>query len=389
MFLMTARRQPGHKAAAKARGYRGIVAPPGFLGTPVFQFDHQVNSAANVVNPGATPSAAVDSAGNLYVAWTRSTATLSTEIYVSTSTDGGVTWQPAVRANAPGAAGEDIYPAIVAAPNGTVYVAWTQAWFPFVNITVSQSTNEGNTFSGYTNASGQDPPGYAIYPSLGVDSQGRVYMAYQGLDFFSMTQDANLTWSDDGITWTAPLTISGTAGFGLYPQVLVDHADRVHAFWLDYRGLLLTGALTVWHSMSADRGATWSFGSSISEGAADPTGIISVAAHLDEIVVTWPASSGMANGISSIASADGALRPSRTAWLPAASGPAKWSKPCANFHTCPTRARGKHSWSGPSSSATLPACRSRPGNPPFTRPSPSANSPPAGTCPPPSRPGAA
>ena len=25
------------EAAAKARGYRGIVAPPGFLGTPVFR----------------------------------------------------------------------------------------------------------------------------------------------------------------------------------------------------------------------------------------------------------------------------------------------------------------------------------------------------------------
>ena len=36
------------EAAAKARGYRSIVAPPGFMGTPVFNPNHAPGGPARV-----------------------------------------------------------------------------------------------------------------------------------------------------------------------------------------------------------------------------------------------------------------------------------------------------------------------------------------------------
>lgn len=278
----------------------------GLFGTPDIVFDTQVNDVANVVASGMPLSAAIGPEGNLYVAWTRlPTGGLGLEVYVSTSTDGGVTWLPAVRANAPNAYGDDMYPSIATAADGTVYVAWSQMWFPSVNVTVSQSTNAGNSFTGYTNASAQGSPGWALYPSLAVDSGGRVYMAYWGFDIFAGTMRVNLTWSDDGTSWTAPLPFTESDGMALYPQLLVDHADRVHLFWYDYRSLLSMGQMGVWHSMSTDRGATWTFGSPISDGVAAPNDVVSVAAHLDEIVVTWVASAGPSRGLSSVISTDG------------------------------------------------------------------------------------
>jgi len=269
-------------------------------------FDEQVNDVSNLVSSGAPLAATVGPEGNLYVAWTRlPSGGLGQEVYVSTSTDGGVTWLPAVCANGPNAYGEDTYPSIATAADGTVYVAWTQLWMPFVNITVSYSTNAGNSFTGYTNASGQDSPGWGVYPSLGVDSGGRVYLAYWGYDTFAGTMRVNLTSSDDGLTWTAPISFTPSEGMAMYPQVLVDHADRIHMFWYDYRGLLTTGQLTVWHSMSLDRGLTWTFGSPISDGAAAPNDVFVVSSHVDEIVVTWVATAGSGRGLSAVASVDG------------------------------------------------------------------------------------
>ena len=84
-------------------------AAVGPFGSPVRTFDRQVNDVANVVSTWPM-SAAIDPAGNLYLAWTRTTTSLGLEIQVSKSLDGGVTWLPAVTANAPNAASFVIVP---------------------------------------------------------------------------------------------------------------------------------------------------------------------------------------------------------------------------------------------------------------------------------------
>jgi flagellar capping protein FliD len=279
----------------------------GFMGTPTLVSDEQVNDVTNVVYGAYPMSATIDASGNLYVAWTHIFVPgVGYDLYVSKSADGGVTWLPAVLANAPAAAADDIMPSIVTNAEGTVYVAWTQTWSPFVNVTVSQSTDGGATFTGFTNASGQDNPGYATFPSLSVDAGGRLYLAYLGWNpMMMLDQHVNVTTSDDGLAWTAPTRITPESTLALYPSSGVDAHGRVHLFWFDFRGLLTTGMPTVWQSMSLDRGASWTSGSPISQGLASPSTSFppATAYHQDEIMVGW----GSSAGLSYLVSADGGL----------------------------------------------------------------------------------
>ncbi|MEK6987834.1 MAG: hypothetical protein AABX97_07055, partial [Candidatus Thermoplasmatota archaeon] len=105
----------------------------------------------------ATPTAAIDHSGNLFVVWTSN----AYDVYVSKSTDGGVTWLPAVKANSATVTAYDFAPSIAITGTGAsekIWVSWSQLWFTgfalYNNATVSHSDNLGSTFIGYTNASG-------------------------------------------------------------------------------------------------------------------------------------------------------------------------------------------------------------------------------------------
>lgn len=286
----------------------------GFLGLPETLFDKQVNDVSNVVYDGYPMSAVLDRDGNVYVAWARNPMPgLNTEVYVSKSSDGGVTWDPAVRANAPNAAGQDFMPSIVAAPDGTVYVAWLQIWGIFFNITVSQSTNGGSTFTTHTNASGQFPGSIAAYPSLSIDSAGRLYLAYMGAPSTpGLGFHLNVTRSDDGSSWTAPSQLTPDSVYPSPPGNLVDASGRVHLVWTDFRGLLTSGMFTEWQSMSLDRGVSWLPGTPISQGVNPPYlgSPSAISNHIDEIMVVWPS----VTGFDWVVSADGGFT-----WTPEAS----------------------------------------------------------------------
>ena len=131
-------------------------------------------------------------------------------IWMSTSTDGGLTWA-AARNTADLAAGIGGQP--VVQPNGTVVVPIESA--TGANIMAFTSTNGGNGWNASTTISSITDHLVAgnlrtsALPSAAVDAAGTVYTIWQDCRFRTgcTSNDLVMSTSNDGATWTAPARI--------------------------------------------------------------------------------------------------------------------------------------------------------------------------------------
>jgi hypothetical protein len=208
--------------------------------------------------------------GNCYTEWDDSG--LGNRILMSTSTDGGLTWSPAV---SPGGLPSGLGGQPVVQPNGTVHVPYTAN---FGEIRAFRSTDGGVTWTSSVPVATQfthpvagglrDPP----LPSAEVDGSGKVYVVWHDCRFRAgcSSNDIVMTTTTDGIVWTPVARIPIDL-----PTSGVDHfipgigADR-SSFGADARLALAyyyypvsgcsvsTCDLTVGFVSSLDAGATWS-----------------------------------------------------------------------------------------------------------------------------------
>ncbi len=260
----------------------------GLFGSPVRLFDKQVNDVVNVVNPFYPIAAAVAPNGNLYVAWTRNTSPYT--VYVSESSNGGATWQTARLASSPASQGNNYWPTIAVGPDGTVWVSWIQGWVT-TSVTVSKSTDQGATFTAWTNVTSGNGIGTQ---SIAVDSGGRVYVAYSN---FNGGYYINNTWSDNGVTWSSPTTLGGSHVYSIFPWVFADTSGYVHEAWFQSDG----ASWTINYARSADRGATWTGAIAIT-GQMGGGYIGSLTGEGDTVMYVWGSDS--ANGLGFVISAD-------------------------------------------------------------------------------------
>ncbi len=243
---------------------------------PVGGFPVLVNSASmNVVAyslgyPHSMVSAAIDASGNLYVAWTRvATGPSGTDVLVSRSTDGGLTWGLTSQVSATTAGEQDSAPAIAVAPDGTLYVVWSQTFGGRDSVAFASSSSQANTWATQKNVSEVAPStGYGEgAPAIAVDAHGNIYVAYARYVNAFNRYVANLTRSTNGgATWTTPVTMDpGTTANGYSPQLLVDHTGRVHMAWFDNR-VGPSGNPRIYYVQSSDGFATWTPPVPISQG---------------------------------------------------------------------------------------------------------------------------
>ena len=100
----------------------------------------QVNREFHVGND--KPALAVDQQnGRVYVAWTRFYGGRRLPVEVSSSEDGGLTWNAPERVHE---AGPQLFVTITVGPDGAVYVAWDE--FFAGRISLTRSTNGGGSF---------------------------------------------------------------------------------------------------------------------------------------------------------------------------------------------------------------------------------------------------
>ena len=203
--------------------------------------------------------------GNCYQEWDDST------LYMSTSTDGGLTWGPK---KTPGTSGIGGQP--VVQPNGTVVVPYEGG----AGIRAFRSTDGGNTWLSSVPVATVSSHGVAgnlrtsPLPSAEVAGDGKVYVAWQDCSFRSGCSSNDIVYSTslDGVTWTAkarvPIdpTTSGVDHF--IPGFAVDrstsgNSTRLALGYYYYPVAACnsgTCQLTVGFTSSTDAGATWTAG---------------------------------------------------------------------------------------------------------------------------------
>jgi len=250
-------------------------------GRPVDPIDYVGTSVVDVGTPGQfvdKPSIAGDiprngkmcsvggqtlPAGTVYIVYSTflgDPANGTTKLLVSQSNDCGATWTKSVKISEGAHTNQGA--AIAVAPNGNVYVAWRQFAFDTQPnaILVSRSTDFGRTFSkaarvatiapfdqGTTTASFRTN----AYPTLAIDGQNRVYLAWSARGFDSgrpdfSTGDARIVMStsSDGLAWSMPRAVDNPAVNPLDPYASAGHqimpalsfaAGRLQLIYYDLR----------------------------------------------------------------------------------------------------------------------------------------------------------
>jgi ASPM-SPD-2-Hydin domain-containing protein len=209
--------------------------------------------------------------GHCYVEWDAPSS--SDLVFMSTSSDGGLTWGSALT-TANHVSGIGGIP--VVEPSGTVVVPLADD--REANILAFSSTDGGATWSGTTTVSSiidhivagslRSGP----LPSAAVDELGTVYVVWQDCRFTTgcSANDIVMSTSPDGLTWSSPVRIpidpvaSGVdhfiPGLGVDPATSggTAHLGLTYHFYPQSSCTVSTCQLNVGFTSSTDGGTTWS-----------------------------------------------------------------------------------------------------------------------------------
>jgi flagellar hook assembly protein FlgD len=139
------------------------------------------SAAINVSNDSGNaglPHLALDSLGDIDVVWQDTTGLSETDVFFSTSADGGNTFStPVDVSNTPNAASQY---ASVAVNNstGTVYVMWQEAGSAGAVADLSSTTNGGSSFATPTSLTSVSAQGAVTAPTLALDSSSNIDFVY-------------------------------------------------------------------------------------------------------------------------------------------------------------------------------------------------------------------
>jgi hypothetical protein len=182
------------------------------------------------------------------------------------STDGGLTWSPAVRS---GAVLVGTQP--VVQPNGTLVVVagdYRDERALSGSMIAYRSTDGGATFARFVVADLQSaansPMRATPLPSVEADSNGTIYATWPDCRFRTgcSQNDLVLSTSTDGMTWTAPTRVTSAGGDAFIPGLAADpsHPGRLAVVYAHYYGTCSRAPCQLGISLvqSRDGGKTWS-----------------------------------------------------------------------------------------------------------------------------------
>ena len=211
--------------------------------------------------------------GHCYLEWDDPSKPANGLIWMSTSTDGGLTWSAAVNTASlsTGIGGQP-----VAQPNGTGVVPILSqdgtAMLAFTSSDGGTSWNATVTIANVTDHVVAGNMRTIALPAAGVDSSGRVSVVWQDCRFRAAcsSNDIVLSTSSDGSNWTAPVGIPIDAVTStvdhFIPALAIDPAGSgasarlalTYYFYPAAQCTALTCQLEVGFVSSQDGGTTWS-----------------------------------------------------------------------------------------------------------------------------------
>jgi len=307
--------------------------------------------------PSRGPLVAVDSAGNINVAWIEGNNG-PVQVIFSRSSDGGATFTAPKVISWPSEADLGLQMALDS--KGNISAVWDTQ--PYGNLYLSHSSDGGATFSrtSITNNTGPNGPG-PVAPQIAIDSSDNINVVWNdsGDIFFSRSSDGgatfstpqnlsndlrvsaariatdpsgniNVVWqdttpsnsaiffsrsSDGGATFSPPQNVSSNPGVSYDPQVAVDSKGSINVVWGNYT----PGNYDIFFTRSVSLSA-FSLDPSTVTGGGSSTGTVTLTAPApsDRVVVSLSSSNtGVANVPSSVTVPGG----STTATFPVTTNP--------------------------------------------------------------------
>lgn len=185
-------------------------------------------------NPGyANPSLAIDSLGNIHVAWTVNPEK-PYDIYYAVRS-GGLWSAPVNLTEGLGSGrGSSFYPSVVVDSQDRVWVAWETdvSTIGSDSDIYVRSKPAGGNFGPYTKIA-YTPQAHDISVELAVGKGDTVHAVWRTriggqFDIFYSRYD--------GSAWSAPVNLSGTSSQSYFPQIAADGAGNVFVSWADEYG---------------------------------------------------------------------------------------------------------------------------------------------------------
>jgi hypothetical protein len=150
-------------------------------------------------------------------------------VYLNISWDGGVTWEgPRLVSPQVNSQGGVNYTPVAVAPDGTIYVAWSEfkypeSWPP-LGVYVAVSYDQGESWSLPAQMAGE---GYDQI-NIAINSVGDAYLAWNGMIGVGgryVSKSINR-----GLSWSAPVEVipRGVGGTSGYPGIAFDSNNREH-----------------------------------------------------------------------------------------------------------------------------------------------------------------
>jgi hypothetical protein len=171
-------------------------------------FTPAVNISAGAGSCNQTPSAYVDSSGDVIVAWDADGAS----VFFSHSTNEGINFSAPISIPTNPS---PLSPQVTVSPSGTIYIVWETG----SGESFASSNDGGATFS-------PAPPTFVVGPLVVVDSCDNVTVVGTGNQGVVQYQRS----TNGGATFSAPVTISNFT-FNYELQMTIDKSGNVHIVW--------------------------------------------------------------------------------------------------------------------------------------------------------------
>ena len=208
--------------------------------------------------------------GNVYASWTDFTLSGSF-INFSRSTNGGSTFEPPIPLSLQDGSRvvQGSVPAV--APNGDLYVAFSDGHSSIGGIGIVKSTDGGKTFSaekkvasviGSSTLTGGGGVRTNSFPSVTIDDRGTVHMVYGSLTLSQLDRSDifYVRSTDGGATFGSPLKLNDdvTTNTQVSPSIAVASDGTLGVKWWDRRNDPIGDSLTdVYMAISHDGGASF------------------------------------------------------------------------------------------------------------------------------------